>query len=432
MARRATLLRRRLRGPTPALAFELGDALPFDQQAFSLDQQTIAESDLALSLMAFAGESASVVSHAELTRGPRFLAGRAARLPSGFVFLSANVSAPGLALARSLDRALARTTVRVIGVEDPDSYHLGRPLEFEDAIAPMTIEDPLPPIRDVLEGKTSGNRRAGGRGLTIVAGSLGPTAVLRMHDALPDLPLIVTDDYFRFTQDPRLRFERPLGGKGFSAAGFLGRTLLVVLRTDTYALTRIGLGLRDDGAITGCDLEDMVLDESIPDDPLVRARLDAHYARLAAASGLSEPAPIGTRLYAMIGAGYVGAASCASCHPGETEQWKGTPHASAYATLLSKRRQGVPGCYACHVTGYRQPGGYHAIADVALRHVQCEACHGPGARHVRDPRRDTIVGAPAASVCMECHTEKHSEMTAQNFPDYRARVAHAPAGGSRP
>ena len=67
------------------------------------------------------------------------------------------------------------------------------------------------------------------------------------------------------------------------------------------------------------------------------------------------PPPIGTRLRATLDAAYTGAGACAPCHPAETGQWKSTPHASAYATLLSRRRQGVPGCFACHVTGYRQP-----------------------------------------------------------------------------
>ncbi|HYS78725.1 MAG TPA: multiheme c-type cytochrome, partial [Candidatus Dormibacteraeota bacterium] len=422
MARRATLLKRRLRGPTPALAFELGDAVPFDQDAFAPDRQKIAESDLALSLMAFAGESASVVSHAEVTYGSRFLAGRVARLPRGFALLSANVSATGLRIRRSLDLPALHPPVRIIGVEDPESYHLGRPLEFEDAVAPMTIEEPVAAIRKVLDGRGPG-------GLTVVAGALGPTAVLNIHAAFPDLPLILTDDYFRFTQDPRVRFDRPLEGKGFSTSGRLGKTLLVVLRTDAYALTRIGLAARDDGTIAGSELEDIVLDETIADDPRVRARLDAHYARLAAESGLAEPPPVGTRLRARLDAAYTGAAACAPCHAAETGQWETTPHASAYATLLSKRRQGVPGCFACHVTGYRQPTGYRVSSDVALRHVQCEACHGPGSKHVKDPRRDNIVGVPAAAVCTECHTEKHSGMTDLNFADYRAKITHAAGAG---
>jgi hypothetical protein len=84
----------------------------------------------------------------------------------------------------------------------------------------------------------------------------------------------------------------------------------------------------------------------------------------------------------------------------------------------------VPGCYACHVTGYRGAGGYRTIADHPLRHVQCEACHGPGSRHVEAPQPANIVRTPAASVCRECHDRKHSEMTPENFDRYWVRVRH--------
>ncbi len=418
MARRATVLRRRLAAGPRALSLELGDALPFDQHAPMLDRQKTAESDLALSLLAYSGTSASVVAHAELAYGPEFLRARVERLPSGFRLLAANLRAPGLALPPALEAPAPGPRLRVLGLVDPGNYHLGRALEFEDATASITIVDPVAALRAIL-GK------GGAPGLTAVAGTLGPSAILAIHEAFPDVRLILTDDYFHLNEDPRLRFERPTA---LSTFGMLGKTLVVMLESDSYGLVRLGLDLGADATILGAELQDLDLDDAIPDDAVVRARLDAHYARLARASGLAEVAPIGTRLRESLGAAYVGADACASCHAAETEQWRSTDHASAFATLLAKRRQGVPGCYACHVTGYRQPGGYRTIADLRLRHVQCEACHGPGGAHLEDPRARNIVRTPTASVCTECHTEKHSEMTDANFARYWSKITHAGAG----
>jgi hypothetical protein len=426
MARRAGLLGRRLKGPLPAAAVEIGDAFPFDQKSPVLDRQKTAEADLALDLLARAGTAGLNVSHAELAYGPEFLKARAARLPPGFRLFSASVQVPGLALPPDLrlppgPPRPGRAGVRMIGLVERGNYRLGRALEHEDATAAIRVADPVEAVRRALAGPRP-------RGETpAVAGYLSPTTVLRLAREFPALPLVVTHDYFRFNADPRLRFERPV--EALATFGMLDGTLVVLLQSDSYGLVRLGLLLRPDGGIAGAELEDLVLDETIPDDPAVRARLDAHYARLARESGLSEPPSIGDALAGRLRSDYVGAATCTACHEAQAAQWAGTPHAAAFTTLLERSRQGVPGCFACHVTGYGQPTGYRAIADRGLRHVQCEACHGPGSRHLEDPAPLNIVRTPPATVCRECHDEKHSEMTGANFGDYWSRVVHAPPGG---
>ena len=112
-----------------------------------------------------------------------------------------------------------------------------------------------------------------------------------------------------------------------------------------------------------------------------------------------------------------------------TAAWSATPHAAAFASILERRRQGVPACYACHVTGYGQPTGYRSIEDVSLRHVQCESCHGPGARHVALPGKGSNLRVPDERDCRECHDEKHSEMNDANFGEYWGRIVHQGAGG---
>ena len=423
MARRATMLRRRLPGRVPALVLEIGDALPFDPDAPLPDRQKEIEADLVLDLMARMGTAASVVGHTELAYGREFLAARAKRLPPGFHLLSANVSAPLLALDPSLEIRRDGILIRILGIVDPSAYTLGRALEFEDAIASFQIDDPADAVSRVLSTRQV-------RALTIAAGPLGPAAVLAIHEAHPGLSLIVTDVAAPFAFDPALAFERP--PQGYSTLAMLGRTLLVVVESGSYGLTRVGLSIAADGTVVGAELEDLDLDERIPDDRGVRAILDAHYGRLGALDGAALPAPIGGRLRAALkDASYAGAGACAACHSDETVQWKSTRHANAFATLLERRRQGVPGCYACHVTAYRQPGGYRSMADLPLRHVQCESCHGPAGRHLADPGPGTIVRTPTASTCRECHTPSHSDMTDENFQEYWSKVVHAPGQAAR-
>src|SRR5262249_20574386 len=82
-----------------------------------------------------------------------------------------------------------------------------------------------------------------------------------------------------------------------------------------------------------------------------------------------------------------------------------------------------PQCVACHVVGFGSAGGYSMAAPSrALVDVQCEACHGPGASHLRDPRRGTIAAAAPERVWLACHTPEHSE--AFVYADRLARVAH--------
>ena len=80
---------------------------------------------------------------------------------------------------------------------------------------------------------------------------------------------------------------------------------------------------------------------------------------------------------------YVGAARCSQCHSTLKNNWAGTLHAQALATLEAIGQGTNAQCLPCHTVGYGQPGGFvdHATTD-ALAGVGCENCHGPGSRIV--------------------------------------------------
>jgi hypothetical protein len=123
--------------------------------------------------------------------------------------------------------------------------------------------------------------------------------------------------------------------------------------------------------------------------------------------GVDEVAPGGTR-------------DCRNCHPAAFASWERTRHATAYATLEKGGRQFDLGCVACHVTGWKLPGGPCDVASTVGRQgVQCEACHGPSSLHAVDPPGH-IARDPPASTCTGCHTPEHS--TGFEPASYRKRI----------
>jgi hypothetical protein len=109
--------------------------------------------------------------------------------------------------------------------------------------------------------------------------------------------------------------------------------------------------------------------------------------------------------------------TCRPCHPGQTEFWLKTGHARSWRTLAAVNQQFNLNCMVCHVTlpAYDKTTGYTtdynteqrlALLPSVFNNVGCEACHGPGKKHARQPK---LVGMrkAGATVCLTCHTPEH-------------------------
>lgn len=87
---------------------------------------------------------------------------------------------------------------------------------------------------------------------------------------------------------------------------------------------------------------------------------------------------------------YVGSAVCKNCHGIDDGIWANSKHSHAFDAIEKvankpKLRQFDPECILCHVNGYQFEGGYvDELKSAHLKHVGCEACHGPGSLHVSD------------------------------------------------
>jgi len=164
------------------------------------------------------------------------------------------------------------------------------------------------------------------------------------------------------------------------------------------------------------------LGEEVPEDPdmLDRERKAAALIRQALREEAEARAATSPRREEE--GGFVTAPVCGPCHAPAWAAWSGSRHAGAFSTLRDREKDLDPACLPCHVTGFGSPGGFSsAVRDEGLAGVQCEACHGPGAAHVRDPSRARPAPAVPGS-CTGCHD-------AENDPDFDEwrdwpRVAH--------
>jgi len=128
--------------------------------------------------------------------------------------------------------------------------------------------------------------------------------------------------------------------------------------------------------------------------------------------------------------------TCGNCHVGHQQEWKGTAHADAYASLPSTAAETCKSCHTVTDKGNAVTGlaGWDATKDIAYADVQCESCHGPGLEHVKNPEVPANVpwarghiADPTAS-CASCHEGTHHPYVEQWELSRHAEVLASPAG----
>lgn len=114
------------------------------------------------------------------------------------------------------------------------------------------------------------------------------------------------------------------------------------------------------------------------------------------------------------------AETCASCHETQVAQWRETPHAHAWETVVKDGRTKDPECITCHTTRYGERGGFvSAEATPGLAGVGCLSCHRISEGH---PNDTTEAPEITPQVCVSCHDPKNSP--AFKYEAYLPKVKH--------
>lgn len=187
-------------------------------------------------------------------------------------------------------------------------------------------------------------------------------------------------------------------------------TVYIGCKSEGKTLGLLALWLDTSGILARHSVRELALTGDVGELEPIRELLTDFYRKLA-----DENAVEGALLFAdqslerQQGNGYVSATACQDCHVEEYLQWSATRHAFAYQTLLKKERYFDAGCVSCHTTGFGYSTGFQiGDTDSSFRGVQCETCHGPGKRHVGNPKKSNIRSGADTSLCLECHDTEHS------------------------
>lgn len=207
------------------------------------------------------------------------------------------------------------------------------------------------------------------------------------------------------------------------------KTMIAYCTPQGETLGRIDLKLNEHGKIIDYRVQELFMDETIPDQPTVRSILQTFYDKIAAdetLQALGKPLFTNESLEQDNANHYVGSNSCSGCHQSEFKQWQSTRHAFAFNTLLKAQKHFHPDCVSCHVVGFGYETGYTTQADQNhFRNVGCETCHGPGGKHIAKPSRQNIRGEVEKEICLECHNQKHSPNFENRFEVALPKVDHS-------
>jgi 2',3'-cyclic-nucleotide 2'-phosphodiesterase (5'-nucleotidase family) len=248
--------------------------------------------------------------------------------------------------------------------------------------ADFVVEDPVATLRALIP------RLREKVDSVVLIGHLGENNTEPLIREVKGIDMSVTGHTYR-----NLQTERVLDDTAMFAATHEGR---YIGRANLFIEEGTGRVMAIDVGITS-------LDDAVPDDPEMKAKVEEYKQSLVAFKEAKRAAY--PRTYGSEQETFLGERSCMACHEDAWKAYVASPHRAAFATIRNKGQSNEPECLSCHTTGYMYKNGYSEEAPYnRLINVQCEACHGYGTQHARDGKW----AAQAKDSCVACHDAANS------------------------
>jgi len=404
-ARRAGVVARVKAEARETIVLDAGDFLPY-ADPLTADEIRRREEETIVETMNAIGVAAAALSANEALAGPERISAlaRLARFP----LLSANFNrSPRLAEGRA-PVADGVAVFGASGVAPLRAHHDYVAEALERASA--SIVDPVEPLADLLRADASPVR--------VVIGCLAPERIRALVAAAPGVDVVVSTD------DLLLRGPED-APRGRDRSGYLGTTLVHYATAGDLGIDRLDLRFDSEGRLLSHEAAFIELVPGTPEDAAVSRIVESFRefasSRLLERGSAPDRLPGDAALLDLEGNGFAGNARCVECHADAHAPWAASKHSGATETLRRVRRDLDPRCLSCHVTHLRYEEGKPAFLDG----VGCEACHGPGALHGREPERKGLLVAPVApGRCRACHTPERNPSFEGRAPEMLEAIRH--------
>ncbi len=418
IARRATVIKDIREKFPETLLIDVGGFFPFKSNIYDLTNQDIEELNVFAKSMNYMSYDLATISFPELYYGYSQFHSSTETL--GFPIVCANIKREGKLVALPhTSVSVGKYKIGFLGIYQHPITRYSKNYEYylQDRTSDLEFLDPLDTINQYLPELNKEND------LVIVIGYLEPELINEIV-SIEGLDIIISWG----NNETRLFRDQGLVVSKFDLSGFKEDALVIYSPKEAglYALSLQEFYINQTNKVIGTQLKMTALSSDIIDDKIVRSMIDSIY--IESRSAKVEPLRkwdehfTESKFEHLGESAYVSVESCKSCHPDQYTQWQSSSHAFAINTLLDVRRQNNPKCIVCHVTGVGHATGYK-IGDLKhpMLNVQCEACHGPGGKHIGNPIQFEMVRQPPARLCITCHDEEHSDF---NFSTYYEKVKH--------
>jgi hypothetical protein len=308
--------------------------------------------------------------------------------PEKSTLLSANIrsedpsrtnAAPYTIVTVTAPRLKKPVRIAFIGLSDlaPDEYQEGV------TASRFVIEDPLVAVKKALA------EVADKADVNVIVGYLRMTTANKIANQNADVDVIIASDGRGLVPDPKQ----------------VNNALVMFGAKETKHLGELRMYTDGDGVVDRFTARYIELDDVITDDSAMAAVTKQARREIDAAQTRMAEAEAG---YASGESPYAGTESCATCHKAEYQVWQKSRHSHAFAALETKQRIFDAACVGCHSVGFQKKGFVNIKATPQFANVGCESCHGPGAEHVKLPKKGTYPTPAAPSLCVSCHDRDNS------------------------